>query len=259
MTTWSMMIIATTLVTADAGTRKADGASRPAPAASTRAIATRDGNILQTSYHDGAACAAPAANGCAPAAGVGCAAPGACAPAACAPACAAPACAAPSSQPVSCYQPMDCAQAVGCGAPAGCAAAVSCGGYGTCGGMAPCGCGCGYGQPCQCGEDDGCCRRCLNRCRWSRAHTTGDMYPHFAYYPQDHGYYYFRPYNYIHVFEHRARVMSWGGDPRNPYSLALFDPVYEEFRQNVPALAPLPGSVQPLGSHLPNLEDLLQN
>jgi hypothetical protein len=39
----------------------------------------------------------------------------------------------------------------------------------------------------------------------------------------------------------------------------MFDPIYEEFGQNAPPLQPLPGSVHPLGSQLPMLEDLLQN
>lgn len=250
MSTWSIVIIASSLVTADPGSCKVDGVSRPAPAKTTRITGVAARTILQTSYSAGAACAAPASNGCAPAAGIGCAAPGACVPAACAPACHAPAA---CSQPASCYQPLDCGQVVGCEAPVGCGAPAGCGG------MSPCGCGCGYGNPCQCGEDDGCCKRCCNRCRWRWAHTTGDMYPHFAYYPQDHGYYYFRPYNYIHVFEHRARVVSLGGDPRNPYSVAMFDPIYEEFNQNAPVMQPLPGSVHPLGSQLPMLEGLLQN
>ena len=85
------------------------------------------------------------------------------------------------------------------------------------------------------------------------------MYPHFAYFPQDHGYYYFRPYNYTHIYEHQARVVSMGGDPRNPYSVAMFNPIYEEFNQNAQPLPVLPGTVHPLGSQLPMLEDLLRN
>jgi hypothetical protein len=94
---------------------------------------------------------------------------------------------------------------------------------------------------------------------WESAHTTGDMYPHYAYYPQDHGYFYFRPYNYMNVYNHMGQVTSLGGDPRNPYSVAMFDPIYEDFYQQYPrVIEPPAGSVRPFGSSLPNLEDLLQ-
>lgn len=234
MTTWSILVITASLITADTGAEKPTGASRPSPQFATRLVARPISEILQTSYSEGTACVAP--ESCVPPAARGCAAP-----AACAPACAVPTCASPApAMGGACYQPMDCNQVVGCGSYDGCP------------------CGCGMGSACECCESPSCCRRCCNRCRWSRIHTTGDMYPHFAYYPQDHGYYYFRPYNYMHVYEHRARVVSLGGDPRNPYSVAMFDPIYEEFEQNVPPIeVPLPGSVQPLGSQLPNLEDLL--
>ena len=84
------------------------------------------------------------------------------------------------------------------------------------------------------------------------------MYPHYAYYPQDHGYYYFRPYNWMHVQQHAGQVMMMGGDPANPYSTAMFDSIYEGFyAENPPLEEPPAGSVEPIGSSLPLLEDLL--
>jgi hypothetical protein len=85
------------------------------------------------------------------------------------------------------------------------------------------------------------------------------MYPHFPYYPQDHGYYYFRPYNYVHVNAHIGQVMAFGGDPQNPYSVSIFDSIYEAYyQQNPRVIEPPIGSVQPIGSSLPMLEDLLR-
>lgn len=86
------------------------------------------------------------------------------------------------------------------------------------------------------------------------------MYPHYAYYPQHHGYYYFRPYNWMHVLEHQSRVLGMGGDARNPYSVAMFGGIYEDFEERFPPIVnPPAGTVQPLGSQLPNLEALLND
>ena len=100
--------------------------------------------------------------------------------------------------------------------------------------------------------------RCKNKRAWKKAHTTGDMYPHYAYFPQDHGTYYFRPYNYTNVLEQQAQIMSMGGDPLNPYSVSMFDDIYEQYyAQFPPESDPPAGTVEPFGSSLPNLEDLL--
>lgn len=155
----------------------------------------------------------------------------------------------------ACAAPVTCCAPAAC-TPVSCAAAASygCGqSYGT--GPYVCHDGC----PCSCGEQS-CCDRCKNRCAWRRAHTTGDMYPHYAYFPEHHGYYYFRPYNWMHVLEHQARIVGMGGDSRNPYSVAMFDVIYQDFEQRFPRIIDPPaGSIRPLGSHLPNLEDLLNN
>ncbi len=52
------------------------------------------------------------------------------------------------------------------------------------------------------------------------------MFPHYPYFPPMHGYYYFRPYHHSHIARHQSLVAGWGGDPRNPYSNAIFQAVY---------------------------------
>jgi hypothetical protein len=79
-----------------------------------------------------------------------------------------------------------------------------CGGYGTF-------CGRLFGYGCE----DGCC---LNTC---------NMAQHYMYYPTEHGYYYFIPYNYTTIRRHQQAVMRWGGDPRNPYDNTIFEGIYD--------------------------------
>ena len=81
--------------------------------------------------------------------------------------------------------------------------------------------GCGEG----CDEDHG-DRRSRCCCR-----STCDMIPHFAYFPEFHGNYYFRPYSYHHVLLQKEIVKSWGEDPRHPYANDLFKKIYEEAGQ----------------------------
>ncbi len=88
--------------------------------------------------------------------------------------------------------------------------------------------------------------------------STCDLYPHYAYYPRYHGYYYFRPYNYTTIAEHQAFAQCIGLDPRMPYSLANFNTIYSTFPiQFTPARSPI-GSALPQGSGLPQLEDLVE-
>jgi hypothetical protein len=54
------------------------------------------------------------------------------------------------------------------------------------------------------------------------------MYPRTTYYPEAHGYYYFRPYNYVHVAQQQAIAVGWGADPRNPYSNEMFQGIYRQ-------------------------------
>jgi hypothetical protein len=55
-----------------------------------------------------------------------------------------------------------------------------------------------------------------------------DMPQHIPYYPPAHGNYYFRPYSVAQLARQQAMVVSWGGDPRNPYSNEIFRQVYAE-------------------------------
>jgi hypothetical protein len=98
------------------------------------------------------------------------------------------------------------------------------------------------------GKDDGCL---------CKLHSTCDLYPHYAYYPKYHGYYYFRPYNYQMIAEHQRFAACIGLDPRMPYSLSVFDRVYANFTEKyTPTHGPI-GTALPQGSGLPLLEDLL--
>lgn len=94
---------------------------------------------------------------------------------------------------------------------------------------------------------------------WCRVWTTGDMYQHYAYYPAHHGTYYFRPYNYTNILQHKEQIVMLGGERQHPYSVAMFDGFYEHYYSTNPKIeifqvekADLPGA-----SRLPNLEDLL--
>lgn len=88
--------------------------------------------------------------------------------------------------------------------------------------------------------------------------STCDMFPHYAYYPRLHGYYYFRPYNYTAIAEHQQTAACMGLDPRMPYSLANFQRIDSTFpRQFTPQQSPL-GSALPQGSGLPELESLVE-
>ena len=79
---------------------------------------------------------------------------------------------------------------------------------------------------------------------------AGDMPPHYAYYPEMHGYYYFRPYNYVHVPQQQEFVGSYGGDRRDPYSNELFKVIYAEFkatlRKKLPRSCPRPAPISRL-------------
>jgi hypothetical protein len=75
------------------------------------------------------------------------------------------------------------------------------------------------------------CPHCWHRGPDGRPHVDWlispcNMSQHYPYWPKDHGYYYFRPYNMVHVSIQRDVAASWGEDPRNPYAHAVFDRVY---------------------------------
>lgn len=120
----------------------------------------------------------------------------------------------------------------------------------------PCGdCNGGYG-----GDRRNGCRGCRGGscCRDS----TCDMRQHAPYAPNNHGYYYFAPYNYAMIWQHQKWIISVGGDPRNPYSRAMFIPVYEQLENTMydpdskpsQTLSPL----VPVSKKLPELESLIK-
>lgn len=148
-----------------------------------------------------------------------------------------------------------------CAAPASCAVPadqcrLSCN---------PCGSSCdsccvdGYccGSYC-CGNWCGSCWGCPRHC-WSKQieWTTSDLYPHFAYYPEDHGYYSFRPYNWVHI--EQAKSAFPGIDQTAPYSNKFLTGIELEFiRTNGPGpLATNSDQARDLREHLPNVEDIL--
>lgn len=101
-----------------------------------------------------------------------------------------------------------------------------CGGHGHCRGCAHCG-GCvGCGLFC----DDGL------PCPWE---TTCNLVPHTPYYMKPKTYYYFRPYNWAHVWQQSEWAASWGGDPRHPYANEVFERVYRQLEEAQPLPSPM--------------------
>jgi hypothetical protein len=92
------------------------------------------------------------------------------------------------------------------------------------------------------GPDAYSCPHCYHRGPAGRPHKDWCISPcnlslHYPYFPKDHGYYYFRPYNMVHVAIQRDIAASWGEDPRNPYDHKVFDRVYEALRAEEEAQA----------------------
>ncbi len=104
------------------------------------------------------------------------------------------------------------------------------------------------------GNGGGCSRCCRD--------STCDMYQHYPYQPVNHGYYYFHPYNYTHVWKHQQWVTTIGGDPRNPYSRAVFIPIYEQFENTTYEPDHKPSStlstLPTIMKQLPDLEKLIK-
>ena len=55
-----------------------------------------------------------------------------------------------------------------------------------------------------------------------------NMYQHAPYLATPKTYYYFRPYNFMHVRTQQVQAQLWGADPGMPYSNAVFQDVYKQ-------------------------------
>ena len=55
----------------------------------------------------------------------------------------------------------------------------------------------------------------------------GNMIMHYPYFPAEHGYYHYAPYNVTRVEMQQAFAASYGGDWRHPYSNSVFERVYD--------------------------------
>ena len=149
------------------------------------------------------------------------------------------------------------------GTPCGCGPSCNGGGGDNC--CFPSVCGDGL-DPCRCGDTTGCmrrhCRDCLCCCRY-KCRSTCNMYPHYPYYPANHGYYYFRPYNYSHVAVQKEIALTLGEDPAAPYGHTAFDRLYadlmietyEEPGVSEDTLNPTPRQIAP---PLPDLQEVLE-
>ncbi|MDA1017429.1 MAG: hypothetical protein O3A00_23605 [Planctomycetota bacterium] len=110
-----------------------------------------------------------------------------------------------------------------------------------------------YATSCN-GCGDPCCLFCQSGCT-SKAcrHSTCTLYPHYAYFPECHGYYYFTPYNWVHIDQHRMTIP--GQDFKNPYSNAVFDQLYAGRENTGDRDSDQPKAIYP---QLPKLEALLK-
>lgn len=110
-----------------------------------------------------------------------------------------------------------------------------------------------YADACCCDDDCSWKRRWKQHCYLAQLHSTCDLYPHYAYYPKYHGYYYFRPYNADHIPVHQQTVVRLGGDPRNPHSTLLLANLFRD----VPPPLRSATKTRRQGPQLPHLEPLL--
>ncbi|MBA2117878.1 hypothetical protein [Bremerella alba] len=65
-------------------------------------------------------------------------------------------------------------------------------------------------------------------CLPSPWHAPGNMVAHIPYDAYPKTYYYFRPYNMLHIPDQQARAAAWVENPALPYSNRIFDKVYAE-------------------------------
>lgn len=83
--------------------------------------------------------------------------------------------------------------------------------------------GCACGDGCSGGCDDG----CGQLMRYDLRHPPTNMVPHLPYDAQPKTYYYFRPYNWMHIHQHQGEAAIWNAPAGNPYSNKIFQDVYE--------------------------------
>ncbi len=79
--------------------------------------------------------------------------------------------------------------------------------------------------------------------------STCDMYQHYAYYPECHGSYYFRPYNWEHYYQDMSEMLGVGH--MAPYSV-------DGMAELKPVSIPEQPVIKVRHQKLPNIEDLLR-
>ena len=91
---------------------------------------------------------------------------------------------------------------------------------------------------------------CLKHCLQTHfLDSTCDMYQHYPYFPENHGYYYFRPYNWEHYSQDTPRLLGLG------YAAPYAEDGFRELKPTTVVAQPV---IHTRRSALPNLEDLLR-
>lgn len=85
-------------------------------------------------------------------------------------------------------------------------------------------------------------------CLPSPWHAPGNMAPRFPYEAYPHTYYYFRPYNMLHIPQQQEIARGWVDDPGLPYSNGVFAKVYAEYEAD---LINTPEPIRPMNSNQP--------
>jgi len=85
-------------------------------------------------------------------------------------------------------------------------------------------------------------------CLPSPWHAPGNMAPRFPYEAYPHTYYYFRPYNMLHIPEQQEIARGWVDDPGLPYSNGVFAKVYAEYEAD---LINTPEPIRPMSYNQP--------
>lgn len=131
------------------------------------------------------------------------------------------------------------AESSGCGSDTGCPSDC-----GQCGRGGKCGRG-GLFHGCGLGHHGGFWAK---HCLPSPWHAPGNMAPRYPYeaYPQT--YYYFRPYNMLHIPQQQEIARGWVDDPGLPYSNGVFAKVYAEYEAD---LINTPEPIRPMNGNQP--------